>query len=524
MSYSVEPKVIIISPKSAYVNRMDLNHRDLMYIISTDSRFTIIEESEIENYDFSKYDILINDTWPNIKRKKMNMLNNIHSKKIIIGKFFQDYYQIQNKNDKVTSDEYDFIIFRYKTPITMGTDFFHLKDSYKYYLQHHFDTTIYKNYGLEKKYDIIIYGCMYEPLYPFRVRLKNLLLKNQEKYRIKYIKHPDYEIKNSREIIRRESLSCLINESWMSLSVPMNHEKNQDDFLQKFGETSLSYSLVLGYIPEEAKDYYSENYCRVTPDMSDSEIISTIDLELSNKEKMKEKIEIVYQNFINNLDFKKYPNKLYDICRSIYNNSNKKYTFIHPTKCGGTACEQFFHEHYHNYFLCKSHEYKCRNDNNSIIVIRDVYSRFFSMFNYFKSGSIDTEWKRENPLKNFTILEFIEIVRNHNIESHKSNYFDNQHVLSMSNWINSTQYENIIIIKYCDNLDEKIQKLLNILEIPNENIHMTIINKSIVLEEDVIMYEENKEYIEKFVNEHYADDVKLIEDIEKTPERFHLIL
>ena len=47
----------------------------------------------------------------------------------------------------------------------------------------------------------------------------------------------------------------------------MNQLKLYDGFLQKFGETSLSYSLVLGYIPEEASQYYDDKFCNITPNM-----------------------------------------------------------------------------------------------------------------------------------------------------------------------------------------------------------------------------------------------------------------
>lgn len=51
---------------------------------------------------------------------------------------------------------------------------------------------------------------------------------------------------------------------------------------------------------------------------------------------------------------------------------NHKYTFIHPTKSGGTTLQKYFEMYYKNYITGIGHENKCTNNNNPIIVVRDV--------------------------------------------------------------------------------------------------------------------------------------------------------
>ena len=98
----------------------------------------------------------------------------------------------------------------------------------------------------------------------------------------------------------------------------MNHVREYDDFLKKFGEGSLSYSLILGYVPEEAEIYYDgENYCRCTPEMTDAELLDTIDQELSDKKRILEKIDKVYRVFREHFDVNDYSEKLYAICERV---------------------------------------------------------------------------------------------------------------------------------------------------------------------------------------------------------------
>ena len=297
-------KVLIISPSGAYFNRMDMNHYDIMNIVRQTSNIDVIDEFDASIID--KYDIIISDSWPNIDKKIVN------NPRIRVGKFFQDYYQMEGK-EYYSHEMYDFAILRYKTPVTVSNKIFDIP--YKFYISHHFDLNKYKNHGCEKIYDIILYGRRHAPLYPFRERMMELLLQNQHKYKIKYIPFCGYQ--NKPNIIRMEELSKLINQSWLTLSVPMNEDRDWDDFLQKFGEGSLSYALILGNIPKEAEVYYGDDYCRVTPNMTDTEILNVIDNELANKVRITEKTDRVYKTLQLALNVEDYGRKLYAVCEEI---------------------------------------------------------------------------------------------------------------------------------------------------------------------------------------------------------------
>ena len=201
------------------------------------------------------------------------------------------------------------------------------------------------------------------------------------------------------------------------------------------------------------------------------------------------------------------------------------YIFIHPTKSGGTSCERFFSIHYSNYIKGCGHENKCNNNNNSIIIVRDVKSRFISMFNYWKNGAIDTKYKRSKHFvkqnKDITILDFINILKTKERQLYVG-FTWSAHFAQTTRWINNTNYENIIIVKYVDDLNTKIQSLLDHLNIPNKNIKLVKNNISKIIDYDSILFDHP--IVDKFINEYFKDDIELYDTIINRPELFKLVI
>lgn len=205
---------------------------------------------------------------------------------------------------------------------------------------------------------------------------------------------------------------------------------------------------------------------------------------------------------------------------------NKEYTFIHPTKSGGTALENYFEEHYKNYINGRGHSNKCTNNNNPIMVVRDVKSRFYSMYKYWKNGAIDGKYIRNQNWKithkDISIFDFIHLLKNDNKKKLSHTFTWSEHFKNTSTWIDKkTHYKNIIIIKYDDDLNDKIQKLIDILGIKQKNIivpHKNVSN-NINCECDL-----DDIYVNKFINEYFADDIELINKIDNNPEIFKLVI
>jgi hypothetical protein len=204
------------------------------------------------------------------------------------------------------------------------------------------------------------------------------------------------------------------------------------------------------------------------------------------------------------------------------NQTTNCFSFIHPTKCGGTAVENFLLENYSKYFVMQTHhKLCCTNYNNPIIIIRDPIERFISLFNYWKYGSEifirDKFFLEKN--KNITIKEFISLMKENKTNTLFYSFTWDKHFQKMNHWINNTDYKNIIILTYKNDMNYTIQKMLRLFNIPNivdKKVEKCNISKG---KEQVILDEEDID----FIKEYFKEDFDLIHLINTQPKLFRAV-
>jgi len=203
-------------------------------------------------------------------------------------------------------------------------------------------------------------------------------------------------------------------------------------------------------------------------------------------------------------------------------NKMQKYTFIHPTKCGGTAVEQYFQNNYSNIITGSGHKNVCTAINNPIIIIRDPIDRFISMYNYWKNGSTNGLYIRDNNFikkyGNYTIKDYIKLLKTNAVRDLNHKFTWRQHYAAQTSWIKKDYYKNAIVIKYDENLDTKIHELLNYLNITDKNI---ILNKVNVTKKDEVILDNDDI---NFIKNRYNSDFELINNINNKPELFKKVI
>ena len=82
-------------------------------------------------------------------------------------------------------------------------------------------------------------------------------------------------------------------------------------------EIPMSHSVVLGYLPSVAENDYNNNYIKVTEDMTDEQIIKTIDTALEDKLLLEKMADDLYDNFRNKYSYEKNYENFMDIISQV---------------------------------------------------------------------------------------------------------------------------------------------------------------------------------------------------------------
>jgi hypothetical protein len=88
-------------------------------------------------------------------------------------------------------------------------------------------------------------------------------------------------------------------------------------------------------------------------------------------------------------------------------------------------------------------------------------------------------------------------------------------------WIHPDFFENAIVIKYTENLDEKIHALLDYLHIPDKHIELERSNVTRTNEGDHAVLDEEDIV---WLREHFREDFELWNAVHENPERFKYVL
>jgi hypothetical protein len=131
-------------------------------------------------------------------------------------------------------------------------------------LPHHFDAGTFKfSPGVEKKYDILIYGDL-GSAYPFRRRLYELVCKNMQDLKLKFVRRPGYMLKKggkfcSIDVVKkhRRLLAKGISQSRLCVAT----KSKFDYFVCKYLEIPAAGSVVVGDLDKLGKKILGEDAC-----------------------------------------------------------------------------------------------------------------------------------------------------------------------------------------------------------------------------------------------------------------------
>ena len=310
--YFIENNIIkknknILLYSNRYVSEIsDCRNRLISYFCERNFKEIIFEDNNnlVDNCDL----LLVYFLKP-IKNFIFNKLNIKYKKCIIIfedaryiyeSKFDSEIKGLCNKNDIILMHTNEYINKKFHELCNESKIFY-----YPYVI----DKILHIN--KEKIYDILIYGSMNKWAYPFRVRIKDLILNKMKHLKVKYIKFAGYETKNNRSLIINNKLHNLISISKLVLCTSSIFNL----LLRKYIEVNYSNSMILG---DNIDNIFGEDMIlNINNKMRDETIINIINNYLDNyKNKKIEKIydgRLLFNNFYNDIitnNYNIYSNKI----------------------------------------------------------------------------------------------------------------------------------------------------------------------------------------------------------------------
>jgi len=259
-------------------------------------------------------------------------LENVNIKKMV---WIEDIQYLQYYHPFITQLNFNSVLLSYRNSKVKSSYQSILGNSYLVGdMEQSIDTKIFKDYQLEKKYDILFFGYHDPKIYKFRDRLYHLLKKlasqddkntqdnqdnqnNQDnQLKIKFIEHPGYNniktVTNSKTNIVGEDLAKLINQSYLVICTKSNY----DVLLKKYLEVGCCNSIICGDLPPDYLTWKDEiDMVYLNDEMSEEDIIKTIQESLNDKESLlsqakknldffhtRSSYQTGYQNFIENIN------------------------------------------------------------------------------------------------------------------------------------------------------------------------------------------------------------------------------
>lgn len=172
------------------------------------------------------------------------------------------------------------------------------------YVGHCIDPTIFRNYGGDKKYDIMLGGHVSARHYPLRARLRNIISGMSSKYRVYIHPHPGYDLADAHTNKYLIEFARRISESRIAVTCASKYGYR----LGKYVEIPACNTVIAADLPDDNADDYSY-IIRLNNRMSDAEIRNKLITYLENRDKYEEKL-FLGEQFVRHYTWDKYARRV----------------------------------------------------------------------------------------------------------------------------------------------------------------------------------------------------------------------
>lgn len=324
-------RILVVAPRAWYLQLMDGMNAHILSLLEADGRFKVVDVLGPDNEVFGALSTKDHDAVLvhfNPKTLGRTGLFRRLADPATPSPFLPHAVvamQIEDAQETLGSPEKDAIWRRYKHLCISYYDTDPIKEKYKdltlHLIPHHRDRTVFHPGHpdpvpiQDRPIDILIYGDMWPPAYPFRLRVKNLLLKEgpARGWHIQYVNFPGWTLqgRSRDQLIQGTRLADLLRRSKMALTT----DSVLHYMVAKYVEIPLCGAVMLGTLPPMAHKFYSphEHIALIDRSMSDEQILQVIQSHLADQPKLQKMADGARHVAEQHFDLRSYPDKLYQI-------------------------------------------------------------------------------------------------------------------------------------------------------------------------------------------------------------------
>ena len=227
------------------------------------------------------------------------------------------YNEMYNKNETINEIKTscpDIVITHHQNDYDVYSNIFKNENILFFHIPHCINKNIFRDYKLEKKYDITFSGALGNSLlgnhYPIRQKLlevSKLFVKKYPQYNLYIHKHPGYTLDDAFTNKYAIELSKIYNQSHICITC----SGAPNTRFAKYIEIPASNSVIIGDIPNEKNDFseFKKFIIEVNYKDSNETIMNKFLYYLKNKDKLLEKCKYGY-NWSQKYNQEYYANKL----------------------------------------------------------------------------------------------------------------------------------------------------------------------------------------------------------------------
>jgi len=184
-------------------------------------------------------------------------------------------------------------------------------------IPHCAEKTIFKDYGLPKKWDLLLIGSQ-GPRYPLRERFRKILQRMSAKWRCHVWKHPGYKLTDTYTNRHLIEFAKAINSAKICCSCSGRPRSRYS----KYAEVPMCGTAFAADLPDENHEFFEQFLIVVDMSMSDEEIIRKLEYYLTHDEK-REKLVKKGLELSQDYTFEKYAERFLNLAKDFLKSYEK---------------------------------------------------------------------------------------------------------------------------------------------------------------------------------------------------------